>query len=361
MVDKKKKIDSDDKVITKPIDTDSIEPIEKKAKRKRLFKRSPFIVAISIITGLIFISLYYYSTNQIDNKKTQSSERIELYNMVKLLQDDLKIQKLENDKLNKKLLNLSRKFKTTDNTITQNKLTNEGLFESLSDQISKMVPLTVEPNTVPSIDEISIIKKTNELKELEKRLKLLSADIKKRMEISEEQNKNIKITQEITSLKESIMALKKQIQSGKPFDEQIYKLADRVELSEEFKRISTIGIIPIVELKSMFPQFARDTLSAIHKNTDETNAKKKFFIFLQEKLGVRSLTPRQGNDPDAILSRVEASIKADNFNDALSLLSTIPESGMIIMAEWIKNLEEWVLVNNTMNEFDSLMEKEEIN
>ena len=281
--------------------------------------------------------------------------------MVKLLQDDLKIQKLENDKLNKKLLNLSRKFKTTDNTITQNKLTNEGLFESLSDQISKMVPLTVEPNTVPSIDEISIIKKTNELKELEKRLKLLSADIKKRMEISEEQNKNIKITQELTSLKESIMALKKQIQSGKPFDEQIYKLADRVELSEEFKRISTIGIIPIVELKSMFPQFARDTLSAIHKNTDETNAKKKFFIFLQEKLGARSLTPRQGNDPDAILSRVEASIKADNFNDALSLLSTIPESGMIIMAEWIKNLEEWVLVNNTMNEFDSLMEKEEIN
>ena len=181
------------------------------------------------------------------------------------------------------------------------------------------------------------------------------------MEISEEQNKNIKITQELTSLKESIMALKKQIQSGKPFDEQIYKLADRVELSEEFKRISTIGIIPIVELKSMFPQFARDTLSAIHKNTDETNAKKKFFIFLQEKLGARSLTPRQGNDPDAILSRVEASIKADNFNDALSLLSTIPESGMIIMTEWIKNLEEWVLVNNTMNEFDSLMEKEEIN
>ena len=70
---------------------------------------------------------------------------------------------------------------------------------------------------------------------------------------------------------------------------------------------------------------------------------------------VRSLTPRQGNDPDAILSRVEASIKADNFNDALSSLSTIPESGMIIMAEWIKNLEEWVLVNIKLVDFFSKM------
>ena len=82
---------------------------------------------------------------------------------------------------------------------------------------------------------------------------------------------------------------------------------------------------------------------------------------MQGKFGARSLVPRQGNDPDAILSRVEAFIKEDNFNDALSLLSTIPESGMIIMAEWIKKLEDWILINNTMNELDSLIQNEEIN
>ena len=361
MVDRKKKIDSDDKVIIEPIDTDSIHTIETKKNRRKLFKRISIVVAISIITGLVFISLYYYSMNRIDNKKTQSSERIELYNMVKLLQEDLKLQKLENEKLNKKLLNLSSKFKNTDNVVTQNKLMNEDLFDSLSNQISKIASSMVEQNTFPSVDEISIIKKTNELQELEKRLQLLSIDIKKRMKLSEEQNKNIKITEELTTLKENIMAVKKQIKSGRPFDKQIYKLPERIDLSEEFRRISTIGIIPIVELKSMFPQLARDTLSVIHKNTDETNAKKKFFIFLQGKFGARSLVPRQGNDPDAILSRVEAFIKEDNFNEALSLLSTIPESGMIIMAEWIQKLEDWILINNTMNELDSLIQNEEIN
>jgi hypothetical protein len=54
---------------------------------------------------------------------------------------------------------------------------------------------------------------------------------------------------------------------------------------------------------------------------------------------MRSITPRAGNDPDAVLSRAEAAIRAGQVSNALSALTALPESARTSMAEWIEQAE----------------------
>ena len=361
MVDKKKKIiDSDDDIIIEVADADHGNISTVKSSGVKLPKR--FFIFLSlffvVLAVCISISAIYYTSKSSQKDTPLSDELIKLSSVVEALQADLNSQKLENAELNKKILSINNKFKDTNSTLSNNKILNKDMFDSLSNKISKVSSSISEQNAFPSIDEISIIEKTNELRELEKKLKLLSVDIENKIALSEEYNKNVKIMEELTSFKENIMAVKEQIRSGQPFEKQLSKLPQNIDLSESFRLTSVRGVVPIEDLRDMFPQLARDTLSAIQKNSEETDTKKRLILIIQEKLGIRSLVPRLGDDPDAILSRVEALIKADSFTDALDLLGKLPPSGIVVLSEWIQKLEDWILVNNMTAELDTLLIKD---
>ena len=57
--------------------------------------------------------------------------------------------------------------------------------------------------------------------------------------------------------------------------------------------------------------------------------------FLQNQLGMRSVSPRQGNDPDAVLSRAEAAIEAGQVAETLTILTALPPAAHTSMASWI--------------------------
>ena len=56
--------------------------------------------------------------------------------------------------------------------------------------------------------------------------------------------------------------------------------------------------------------------------------------FLKRSLGARSVAPREGNDPDAVLSRAEAAINSGDLAAALSELVTLPEEAQSAIADW---------------------------
>ena len=360
MVDNKKISSSDDEIIIEVADVDHADVSTSKSSGVKRPKKFFIFLGLFIVILAVFISIsaIYYTSVSSQKDNPLSDELKKLSSIVEGLKADLNSQKLENAELNKQIVSINNKFKDTNSTLSNNKIFNKDMFDSLSNQISKVSSSISEWNAFPSIDEISIIEKTNELRELEKKLKLLSAEIENKIALSEEYNKNVKIMEELTSFKENIMAVKEQIRSGKPFEKQLTKLPQNIDFSEVFKLTSVRGVVPIEDLRSMFPQLARDTLSAIQQSTKETDTKKRLILILQEKLGVRSLVPRLGNDPDAILSRVEALIEADNFTDALDLLDKLPQSGKVVLSEWIKKLEDWILVNNMMAELDALLIKD---
>ena len=54
---------------------------------------------------------------------------------------------------------------------------------------------------------------------------------------------------------------------------------------------------------------------------------------------MRSVTPRQGNDSNAVLSRAEAAIEAGQVAEALTILTALPPAVHTSMASWIERAE----------------------
>ncbi len=57
--------------------------------------------------------------------------------------------------------------------------------------------------------------------------------------------------------------------------------------------------------------------------------------FLRTQSGVRSLEPREGTDPDAVLSRAEAALHNADIAAALTELQGLPPEGQGAMADWV--------------------------
>ena len=56
--------------------------------------------------------------------------------------------------------------------------------------------------------------------------------------------------------------------------------------------------------------------------------------FLRTQTGARSLEPREGNAPDAILSRAEAALASGDLVVTLAEITTLPAEAQPALAEW---------------------------
>jgi hypothetical protein len=97
---------------------------------------------------------------------------------------------------------------------------------------------------------------------------------------------------------------------------------------------ATTGLPTIADLQAAFPDAARAALEAsLRANMGETWSE-RVGSFLRSQTGARSLTPREGNDPDAVLSRAEAILAEGRPADALAELGALPLEGQAAMADW---------------------------
>ncbi len=62
--------------------------------------------------------------------------------------------------------------------------------------------------------------------------------------------------------------------------------------------------------------------------------------FLRAQLGMRSLRPREGNEPEAILARAEAALQEGDLARALAELDSLPPAGLEAMASWRAKAEQ---------------------
>ena len=94
------------------------------------------------------------------------------------------------------------------------------------------------------------------------------------------------------------------------------------------------GVPTLQALRAAFPDAARDALAQSLSEVSGTGLWDRSMAFLRSQSGARSLTPRAGDDPDAVLSRAEAALATDDLVTALKELSALPSSGQARMAEW---------------------------
>lgn len=84
-----------------------------------------------------------------------------------------------------------------------------------------------------------------------------------------------------------------------------------------------------------FPAAARDALEAALRANMGESWTDRVSNFLRSQTGLRSLSPREGNDPDAVLSRAEAALEAGDVATAVTELQAMPDAGKPALADWL--------------------------
>lgn len=90
-------------------------------------------------------------------------------------------------------------------------------------------------------------------------------------------------------------------------------------------------------LQARFPEAARAALRASLREDSTAGNGNLFTNFLRAQTGARSVAPREGSDPDAILSRAGVAVEAGRIGDAVAELEVLPEPARAapVMADWL--------------------------
>ncbi|PWE28865.1 hypothetical protein DDZ14_18305 [Maritimibacter sp. 55A14] len=151
----------------------------------------------------------------------------------------------------------------------------------------------------------------------------------------------------------AISRLRANVDAGQPYAAALDDLA-RAAQSEPPDVLAAHaqgGVANMAQLRARFPDAARAGLSASLAATVDDDAASRVMAFLRSQVGARSLDPREGGDPDAVLSRAEAALDNGDLGAALTELDGLPEEGRAAMAGWLDQARARQEVLDALNGF----------
>ncbi len=120
--------------------------------------------------------------------------------------------------------------------------------------------------------------------------------------------------------------------SGAPFSEALADLPG--DAPEALAAAAETGVPTMADLQASFPAAARAALPIALRETAGDTAADRVGAFLMGQIGGRSVEPREGDDPDAILSRAEAAVEAGDLPGALAEIAALPDGAQAMMVDW---------------------------
>ena len=121
------------------------------------------------------------------------------------------------------------------------------------------------------------------------------------------------------------------LDAGTGYTEALNDLtAANVEVPTALLEQADTGAPTLAALQADFPDLARDALRAARQAQNPGG----IGGFFETQLGLRSLQPREGDDPDAILSRAEAALRDGRLSDTLAEIARLPQEAATVLADW---------------------------
>ncbi|MFT4959305.1 MAG: hypothetical protein ACI92Z_000379 [Paracoccaceae bacterium] len=129
--------------------------------------------------------------------------------------------------------------------------------------------------------------------------------------------------------------LRTNLESGSPYSTVLGELKiNGVTIPDGLAASASTGVTTLAALQSKFPDVARAALAGARDA--KTNPDTGIAAFFRHQLGARSVSPKDGNDADAVLSRAEAALTDGQVSSALEELSKLPENVQATMTNWIE-------------------------
>ena len=141
----------------------------------------------------------------------------------------------------------------------------------------------------------------------------------------------------------ALLAVQTALTSGLGLPEALTGLAAQDGLAlPEALTLWTQAPVTVADLRDRFPDAARQALSdarsAEQQQTDGA-VTDRLATFLMNQTGARSTIAREGDDADAILSRMGAAIAAGDLAAARTLLDSLPPPAQPALAPWAKEAD----------------------
>jgi hypothetical protein len=137
----------------------------------------------------------------------------------------------------------------------------------------------------------------------------------------------------------ALNALRLAVTRGEPFAEPLAAVAEVTDIPEPLSAAADSGVPSLEALQDAFPAAARAALPVALRETAGDGAVDRFTAFVQGQIGGRAIAPREGDDPDAVLSRAQAAVSTGDLETALAEISALPEGARSEMAGWIADAE----------------------
>jgi hypothetical protein len=195
---------------------------------------------------------------------------------------------------------------------------------------------------------------------LEDRLTRLSAEAEDRLRAAEEDAARIRAEAEAEAqralARAALSHLRAAVESGGAIDGALANLA-AAGIAAPAELTDQAGGIPTAQLlKTRFDAAAREALTVSLREAAGEGWADRISAFLRSQTGARSLTPRAGDDPDAVLSRAEAALTAGDIPAAIAEIGALPEGGRAVMAEWIGLAERRMAALNALSALAAAVE-----
>lgn len=169
-------------------------------------------------------------------------------------------------------------------------------------------------------------------------IEAMAAEAQTRLAEAEAQAATLKAEAEETARKAlaraAIGRLQAALESGAPFASALADLPD-APIPPALAAAAESGVPSLAALEQAFPPAARAALDASRRADMGESWTERLGAFLQTTTGARSVTPRDGTDPDAVLSRAEAALRDGQLVTALQELQGLPAEGQAAMADWV--------------------------
>lgn len=148
----------------------------------------------------------------------------------------------------------------------------------------------------------------------------------------------------------AVAALQTALEEGVSTDAAVQKLQEAGVAAPEAVQADPPTLLA---LQDSFDPAARAALRvALRDSAAEADGGTMIGNFLRAQTGARSVEPREGTDPDAILSRADAAVQSGGLAAALTELEALPTVARDVpeMAEWLAGAKAHVAARDALNE-----------
>jgi hypothetical protein len=137
-------------------------------------------------------------------------------------------------------------------------------------------------------------------------------------------------------IRSALSGLTAALASGEPYDGPLSALdGTGLVASEALSAHAATGVASMAGLRAAFPGAAHAAIRAAIRASAGDGVTGRLGAFIEAQVATRSLTPQEGNSPDAVLSRAEAALREDRLDDALTELEALPTEAMAAMSDWL--------------------------